>query len=495
MGRASELLVVGVATVLVLGFLMPLGPVQAEGDEGRFLILLRDPSVPAGFERAVARAGGTLLSTFDEIGVAVATSANPSFSRLIMRDPTVWGVSPDPYIQWLPADAVLGVHDAPSAATGERLMGASHDPTQAELFFLQWNMRAVHADEAWAAGFLGDPSVTVAILDTGLDPTHIDMLGTVDATRSASFVEDLPGLPDCSDPSLIQEHFPGEPDWIDIHWHGTHVGGLVAAQGVRTAGVAPHVTLIAVKVLNVCNFGFFSWIIAGILHAANEGADVINLSLGGTFPRSCMFEGLEPGDRAALRNACAATLAAMNRATNFAHSRGALVVAAAMNDATNADRNRDVVIIPAQSSNVVAVSATGPVAAVGVEPDTPASYTNFGHSIVDLAGPGGDFRRFPEGDWFLDLVLSPCSRFSLVVPICQTDNFALFAAGTSMATPHAAGAAALADSNWEGALSGAQLRALLLQTADDLGKPGHDQFYGHGRVNVLQAAVASSVEA
>jgi subtilisin family serine protease len=81
----------------------------------------------------------------------------------------------------------------------------------------------------------------------------------------------------------------------------------------------------------------------------------------------------------------------------------------------------------------MAVSATGPVDAIGVEPDTPASYTNYGQSLVDVAAPGGDHRRFPEGDWDLDMVLSTCSRFSLLFPICQTGFFYVFADGTSMA--------------------------------------------------------------
>jgi len=144
-------------------------------------------------------------------------------------------------------------------------------------------------------------------------------------------------------------------------------------------------------------------------------------------------------------------------------------------------------IVPAQSSNGVGISATGPIDAIGVEPDTVASHTDFGHSLVKLAAPGSDFWRFDVGDWFLDMVLSPCSRFSLLIPDCQLGEFFIFAAGTSMSAPHASDVAALIDSQSGGKLNASQLQTRLQSPADDLGKPGADPFCGHGRVNALTA--------
>lgn len=460
---------------------------EAESEGIRWVINYRGNTVPANAASAIEAAGGTVVQLMPQIGIAVATSEDSRFANRLSRDRHVQAIAEDILLRWIPGN--LQTHLSEETPPGPAPTG--HDPAAAALFFLQWNMRAIQADDAWAAGFQGDPAVTVAILDTGIDPSHIDMMGTVDAARSASFVTDLVGLPECSDPSLIDANFPGEPEWIDLHLHGTHVAGIVAAQGFGVSGVAPHTTLMAVKVLNVCGFGMFSWVIQGIVHAADQVADVINMSLGARFPRSCMFE---DETRAELRDACAALLNALNRATNYAHRQGSLVISSAGNAATNADRNRDVVIVPAQSSNVVGVSATGPIDAIGVEPDTVASYTDFGHSLVDVAAPGGDFRRFTEDPedpnfdtWFLDMVVSPCSRFSLLVPVCQTGNFFLFAAGTSMSAPHASGVAALIDSLHGGALNGSQLRAVLQQSADDLGKRGADPFYGHGRVNAFNA--------
>ncbi|HET8624610.1 MAG TPA: S8 family serine peptidase, partial [Gemmatimonadales bacterium] len=140
------------------------------------------------------------------------------------------------------------------------------------------------------------------------------------------------------------------------------------------------------------------------------------------------------------------------------------------------DHTANLVSVPAQSVGVVGISATGPVnvAGGGTNFDRPASYTNFGQSAVHFAGPGGDFTLFPNGDWFLDMVLS------------TNVNGWAFAAGTSMASPAAAGVAALIVGKF-GPLSPAHLEARLRASADDLGKPGNDDSYGGGRINARKA--------
>jgi lantibiotic leader peptide-processing serine protease len=469
---------VSLLAILATGLGAPAQAAPASTGGGRYIVLFANPNaVPANAAELVAQAGGSLVHALPQVGMGFAASADPAFAANMMRQPGVAAVTTDPLTQWLPADR-LG--DTMTAAEP-----GAHDPAAAAFFPFQWNMRAIHAHDAWAAGFQGNPAVTVAILDTGIDPAHLDLAGKVDASRSHSFVTSIEGLPECDDSALIDAFFPGQPDWIDLHWHGTHVGGTVASNSIGTASVAPHVTLTAVKVLNVCGFGLWSWIINGIVFAANTGADVINMSLGAHIPRSCRFED-EP--RGPIRDECAALLSALGRATNYASSRGTLVISSAGNAGLNMDQTGDLVAVPAESPNVVAVSATGPIAFLGVEPDTPASYTNFGRSLVDVAAPGGDFRRFDDDpDWFFDMVLGPCSGFSLVIG-CAGGTSYVFAAGTSMAAPHASGVAALADSNHGGGLNAAQLRHQLLRTADNLGSPGMDLFYGHGRVNAFRAA-------
>jgi len=313
----------------------------------------------------------------------------------------------------------------------------------------------------------------VAILDGGLRDTHIDIAPNLDVAHSASFV-------------------PGQPFNADVgtFWHGTHVAGIVAASanGLGTVGIAPEATIIGVKVLH-SGSGAFSWIMQGIYYAATPiaeggaGADIINMSLGAVFPSQ--------GPNAA------ALLNALSRATSYARQRGVLVVVATGNDGIDFDHTANLVSVPAMSVGVTAVSATGPLGwALGAtDVDRPASYTNYGQSLVTLAGPGGDFAlpgnalcsvpRLPSGSvttacWVFDMVMAPCRGSG------ASNGTYCWAAGTSMATPAVAGVAALVIGKY-GHMPPAQLEAILRQSADDLGKPGNDDFYGRGRVNALRA--------
>jgi subtilisin family serine protease len=432
--------------------------------------------VPSDVESTIVRAGGKLHRRLPQAGFVVA-SGNVGFAASLESDPQVLAVVPD--------EAMNGIPDQRTSVrgTGSPTL-KSHALTSATYFAQQWNMRAIHADEAWAAGYQGSPSVRVAILDSGIDPTHRELEGVLNTAASVSFVENLPDVPSCSDPSLIAASYPGAPEWVDLNSHGTHVAGIVAAQGNGVAGVAPRVSLIAVKVANVCGLVFPSWVIAGAIYAADLGVDVINMSIAVTFPRSCRSEGQARGES---RDPCKAVHSAIQRTAAYANRRGALLVAAAGNAATNFDHVKDSIVAPAEFNHVIAVSATGPVASMGIEADTPTRYTNYGLSLVDLAAPGGETRRYPVGDWQADMVLSACSRFSLLNPECRSGNAYMYRSGTSMAAPHVTGVAALVDSIHGGALKPAHLQSILFRSADSRGKPGQDVFFGHGRVNAARA--------
>ena len=177
---------------------------------------------------------------------------------------------------------------------------------------------------------------------------------------------------------------------------------------------------------------------------------------------------------------------------------GVTVVAALGNDAVNMDTSNDLVFVPAMSPHVIAVSATGPVGwALGAtNVDRPASYTNFGQSAVDFAAPGGDGvfagpqicskPRVGPGS----PVVQPCFVFDFVFAPVRgagaSNGTYSWAAGTSMATPVVSGVAALIIGRF-GRIGPAQVEARLRASADDLGKPGNDDFYGGGRVNALRA--------
>lgn len=395
---------------------------------------------------AIGGLGGSILRSHDEIGVIIAGGLSDGALASLQGMAGVQDVTADLIIQGIgdPGDARFE-----SMSSGVEVSG--HDPAAAGLFPFQWDMQIIDADDAWSAGFSGNASVTVAILDSGIDPFHQDLVGRVDASRSIAFVPSLNGA---------------GPSWGDDNFHGTHVAGTVSSNGIGTSGVAPHTTLMAVKVCNVVGGCPFSAILSGILHAANNDADVINMSLGGFVGKSF------PGG--------GALNALLNKTMNYAAKHGVLVVTSAGNSAVDLDHlGRDfgagsVITVPCESGNGMCVSATGPT-------DALAGYSNFGTSAVNVSAPGGDF----NGNPFTSVVLAPCSTLSLI-HACGPGTY-LFLQGTSMAAPHVSGLAALVDAQSGGSLNAAQLRTILQRTADDLGKKGADPAHGKGRINVFNA--------
>lgn len=475
-------------------------PQRAEASaEREFLVIGFDNTLPANLAALVSAAGGTLVRELRAIGVAVVRSSNPAFAATLGAHTDIAGVALDLEINWLSEVTDLDSLQVYQPSVSPANPGPTgHLPAIPPLFGFQWNMARIEANLAWLAGFQGVPAVKVAILDTGIDPGHVDTAGRVIAALSANFT------PEASPPAgFAPADFPaGGPffPWLDYHFHGTHVAGIVAANGVFLSGVARHASLIAVKVLNRFGSGTFGGVISGIVYAADVGADIINMSLGATFPRSCVFVAPD-GTKTKFPSQCAALLSAMNRAVNYASSQGTLVISAAGNSAVNADRDGNRIWVPAQSGNGVAVSATGPVDQAAGTFDNLAFYSNYGHSIINVAGPGGGGipGPAPPGN-ILDRVLSPCSRYSTfgapatflhpcrVRPAPVFPAIYLFARGTSMSAPAASGVAALIDSNVGGAYGMAQLRSRLQRSSDDLGKTGADPIYGHGRVNAYKGA-------
>jgi len=398
-------------------------------------------------EAAVRAVGGRIDRVHAGVGLAKIGGLSDEQAAVLAAMRGVRSVTRDVIVRWLPRPQHL-VQGRTALPAGTAPQG--HDPTGAFFFPIQWNMHVIGADAAWNAGFLSRPSVRVAVLDTGIDPFHIDLVGLVDAGSSVAFT-----------PS----DNPAGPPWGDDHFHGTHIAGTIVTNGIGTSGVAPHTTLIAVKVLDRFETGTFADVIAGIIHAADVQVDVINMSLGVGFPKNLPGAGRLVG--------------ALNRAVNYASAKGVLVVSAGGNDATDLTYIGNITAVPCESGAGICVSSTGPT-------DQLASYSNFGRAI-NLAGPGGDF--IVTGNFATSTVLAPCSSLSLVLPPCQANGFYLFLQGTSMATAHVSGAAALLDSQHGGSLNGGQLKSRLQQTADDLGGPGADPFFGHGRVNVLDAVM------
>jgi subtilisin family serine protease len=431
----------------------PAGPLAA-GATGDHLVVFKRLQIPAGFEEKVAALGGRVEMTAAPFGAATVSGLDGEAAAALARDPEVQGVEPERLI--LPEEPLAG---APPAEAGAPPLPASPAaPATAYFFPRQWNLRAIQADMAWAAGSLGSPAVTVAILDTGIGYTHADVAGLVDLGRSASF------LP--AEDALVQAYFPGAHPVADLGYHGTHVAATVSSNAYAAAGVTSRVTLMGVKVCYGAAGSGCPWgaLVAGLLHAAAHGADVVNLSLAGGFLKSDY-----PG-----------FVSVINRAFLQLNRLGVTVVVAAGNDGLDLDAYPNLYKTYCETPNTMCVSATGPTAQGGVNGpwtnvDAPAYYTNFGRSAIDVAAPGGNGSSS---------VWAACSAFSLVIPICQTGPYVVGLTGTSMATAHVSALAALAVES--AGRNPGRVKALIRQSAEDLGDPGTDKLYGKGRVNAFR---------
>ena len=436
---------------------------DAPAPTGR-LIVKFGGAPPADFPARVAAIGGTVDWVSEGAGLATISGVTEKqATRLAGRGVT--GILPDVAIH-LNAPEVADIADALGAPDTPE---SQQNPATSFFFARQWHLRAIGADAAWAAGFRGAASTDVFILDTGIDYTHADLTGLVDLNRSRDLlgIFQYQGAP-FNEAALVQQNFPGRLPFTDLFYHGTHVAATVSSKAVATAGVASQVTLVAVKVCAVVNVCPFSSVINGVIYAADNGADVINLSLGGTISKA--------------GNGSLVSL--INTVFNYARSKGSTIVTSAGNSAIDMDHDGNSYKNYCNTPAAICVSATGPTAQAGVNGpwtniDAPATYTNYGRSAINVAAPGGNAASF---------VYAACSRTSLLIPVCQTGTFVVGVAGTSMASPHVAGAAALLVEQL--GRNPAAIRARLEQTADDLGQSGTDPFYGKGRLNVARAVGA-----
>jgi subtilisin family serine protease len=266
----------------------------------------------------------------------------------------------------------------------------------------------IDAPEAWDI-ITGTTDVLIAVTDTGVDYTHEDLDdGRVRTDMDKDYVND-------------------DDDAMDDHGHGTHVAGTIAAEannGLGVAGIMWQAEILPLKVLNSLGIGSSDDIAAAIRYAADQDADVINMSLGDFF--------------------CSQTIA---EAVNYAYfDQGVVIVAAAGNSGSS-------ISYPAKHPPVIAVGATD-------HDDERAYFSSYGDAL-DVVAPGvGIWSTVPGG----------------------YDTFS----GTSMASPHVAGVVGLLLAQRPDLTPG-QVREILRQSADDLGEAGFDRYYGYGRVNAYQA--------
>ncbi|WP_247236770.1 S8 family serine peptidase [Telluribacter sp. SYSU D00476] len=431
--------------------------------KGSYIIVSATNALPSNLEAEVSKAKGRMGTQLKNIGVATAVSADPDFAGKMERLPGIKSVIPDVSAKWIEATNSIDLQDPQNA-----VQATATNPNLNPYYGFQWQHKAINSNAAWQSGHRGE-GVKVAILDTGYDLMHPDLAGNI--IYSKSFVPN----------EGVQFNYPGFS-------HGTHVAGIVAAldNNIGVVGVAPKAKLQLIKVLSDSGRGSFSWILAGILDAVDQKADIINMSLGSYLPRNGKFiddNGTpnDPSDDTVVSNTKAVQelLVAMSRVISYANQKGVTVIAAAGNDAINGNKDKSGISIPANLPHVLSVSATGPTnwyEDPQTDLDQIASYSNFGTSDISFSAPGGDSRLQPYMFWYFDMVLSTS----------QYGGYT-FSAGTSMAAPHVAGVAALIIGKNGGPMAPARVEAALRASSDDLGKPGRDPLFGYGRVNALRA--------
>jgi subtilisin family serine protease len=426
--------------------------------------------LPADIAGQAASANGKVTKVLTEVGLAVATSDDPNFATKAAKISGVRSVIHDfTYQGFDPSQA--RVVEVASDNVNPPSTGDSNP-----YFPLQWGATAIQAPEAWNAGAQGE-GVVVADLDTGFELKHPDLADNI--IGSASFVPNE------------SAQFVGLANSFS---HGTHTAGTIAAvdNSIGVIGIAPKSKLLLIKVLSDAGSGDFSWMIQGIIYATQQHADVINLSLGAAIPRNGKFlddEGNVVNDTKAVQE----LLVAISKATAYATKNGTTIIASAGNDSNNGNKDASLVNVPADATGVISISATAPLgwakAPLTTNLDRFASYSNYGTPAVSFAAPGGDFAYYyvnPTETATIAKIMRPVYVFDEVFSTGRNGGYA-WAAGTSMAAPHATGVAALIIGRNGGNMDPARVEAALRASADDLGKPGRDPYYGYGRVNAYRA--------
>ncbi|WP_049657075.1 S8 family serine peptidase [Kitasatospora sp. MY 5-36] len=436
----------------------PAVPAAAGGAAGwaagtRAYLVISAPADIAAAKAAVAAKGGTVFSSYDQIGVIVAHSTSAGFAAALR---TVTGIQ---------QVGATRTSDVPADAYSPALPANPAQATTTLTESNRWDMTQIKADQAWSVS-TGSPSVKVGVLDTGVDDQHQDLAPNFDAADSVSCAY---GKPDARTGA-----------WRDVDTHGTHVAGTIAAakNGKGVIGVAPGVKIASVRIAEPTSTLFYAEnTVCGFVWAGDHGFKVTNNSY---YTDPWQFNCPNDLDQAAI-------IEGVKRAQEYAEGKGSLQVAAAgnanydlankttdtesPNDSTKVTRTitNACIDIPTELPGVVTVAATG-------SGSGKASYSNFGRGVIDVAAPGGDgatgvYSTLPGGKY-------------------GTKN------GTSMASPHVTGVAALIASA-NPSLTPADIRARLASQANDLACPASDSrctgttadnsFFGEGQVDALKA--------
>ena len=332
-------------------------------------------------------------------------------------------------------NTVAALAKDPNVETAQPNYYRYSDATPNDTYYpYQWNFPKIQMPAAWDV--TAGSGITVAIVDTGIAYENYGQYQIAPDLVGATFV-------------LPWNFINNTGHANDDNSHGTHVAGTIAQvtnNNQGCAGVAYLARVMPLKALNSDGVGQDDWVANAIVYAADNGARVINLSLGAESPSLVLED-----------------------AVNYAHGKGAVVVAAAGNAGLGS------LYYPAGYPNVIAVGAVR-------YDETKASYSNYGTGLSVVA-PGGDLSVDQNNDGFPDGILQ--NTFDPNTKVPSAFGYWFFQ-GTSMAAPHVSGVAALILANGS-AMTPDQVRLAIQQTAKDLGQPGWDPLYGYGLVQAFAA--------